>query len=64
LGYPFINKQKKLDFYFNYTDPENSKVAAILAQMKLMSNKRLVRNIYTMRKDYFNQIKNKIKKML
>src|SRR5690349_15415167 len=30
-------KQKEFDFYFNYIDPNNQKVSAILAQMKLLS---------------------------
>jgi mRNA interferase MazF len=30
-------KQKRFDFYFNYTDPNGLKVAGILAQMKLTS---------------------------
>ncbi len=29
---PLSTKQKSLDFYFNYTDPNHEKVSAILAQ--------------------------------
>lgn len=32
-------KQKDFDFYFNYIDPNDQKVSAILAQMKLTSVK-------------------------
>ena len=32
---PLSTKQKAFDFYFNYTDPQNQQVSAILAQMKL-----------------------------
>src|SRR3990167_10916479 len=39
-------KQKDFDFYFNYTDQNNQKVSAILAQMKLVSVKRLKRKLY------------------
>lgn len=43
---PLSTKQKSLDFYFNFTDPHNKNVSAILAQMRLMSVKRLIRKLY------------------
>jgi len=43
---PLSTKQKSLDFYFNYIDPNNNKVSVILAQMRLLSIKRLKRKIY------------------
>lgn len=43
---PLSTKQKSIDFYFNYVDPNNNKVSAILAQMRLISIKRLKRKIY------------------
>jgi len=57
-------RQKDFDFYFNYTDPNGQKVSAILAQMKLVSVKRLKRDIYIMPKKLFNQIKQKLKSFL
>ena len=38
---PLSTKQKSFDFYFNFTDPNNEKVSVILAQLKLISVKRL-----------------------
>lgn len=43
---PLSTKQKGFDFYFNFTDPHGKKVAAILAQMKLVSVQRLHRKMY------------------
>ena len=48
---PLSTKQKDFDFYFNFTDPNGQKVSAILAQMKLVSVKRLKRDIYIMPKE-------------
>ena len=42
---PLSTKQKDFDFYFNFTDPNGQRVSAILAQMKLVSVKRLKRDI-------------------
>ena len=36
---PLSTKQKRFDFYFNFTDPNGQKVSVILAQLKLMSVK-------------------------
>lgn len=61
---PLSTKQKDFDFYFNYTDLNGQKVSAILAQMKLVSVKRLKRDIYVMPKELFDQIKGKLKSFL
>ena len=61
---PLSTKQKDFDFYFNYTDPNGQKVSAILAQMKLVSVKRLKRDIYVIPKELFDQIKQKLKSFL
>ena len=61
---PLSTKQKDFDFYFNYTDPNNQKVSAILAQMKLVSVKRLKRDIYIIPDKLFDQIKKKLKSFL
>ncbi len=61
---PLSTKQKRIDFYFNYTDPNNQKVAAILAQMKLMSVKRFSRKLYDFDPDKLKELKEKIKSFL
>lgn len=58
---PLSTKQKNLDFYFNFTDLSNKKVSVIIAQIKLMSIKRIQRKIYTLDMDIFTKIKNKTK---
>ena len=61
---PLSTKQKKFDFYFNFTDPNNEKVSVILAQMKLVSVKRLKRKLYAIPRDTLVEIKEKLKKFL
>jgi hypothetical protein len=61
---PLSTKQKDFDFYFNFTDPNGQKVSAILAQMKLVSVKRLKRDIYIMPPELFEEIKEKLKLFL
>jgi mRNA interferase MazF len=45
---PLSTKQKPLDFYFNYNDPSGAPVAAVLAQLRLVSIKRFRRDIYVL----------------
>ena len=61
---PLSTKQKGFDFYFNYTDPSDQKVSAILAQMKLLSVKRLKRKLYDIPNKLFDEMKQKIKSFL
>jgi len=61
---PLSTKQKKIDFYFNYTDINNQKVSAILAQMKLMSIKRFTRKLYDLDNQIILEIKTKLKSFL
>ncbi len=61
---PLSTKQKPFDFYFNYIDPNSKKVSAILAQIKLVSVKRLKRDIYVIAPELLEQIKQKIKAFL
>jgi mRNA-degrading endonuclease toxin of MazEF toxin-antitoxin module len=61
---PLSAKQKKYDFYFNFTDPDQKNVSAILAQMKLMSVKRLNRKLYELSPDLVVRVKEKLKKFL
>jgi mRNA interferase MazF len=57
-------KQKEFDFYYNFIDLGNHKVAAILAQMKLVSVKRLKRKLYDLPNEQLVEIKDKIKAFL
>jgi mRNA interferase MazF len=45
---PHTTKQKPLDFYFNYADPNGTPVAAVLAQLRLVSINRFRRDIYVL----------------
>ncbi|MFZ2522105.1 MAG: type II toxin-antitoxin system PemK/MazF family toxin [Minisyncoccia bacterium] len=53
-------KQKKFDFYFNFTDPNGEKVSVILAQLKLVSVKRLKRKLYDISSNNLKEIKVKL----
>lgn len=61
---PLSTKQKDFDFYFNYTDTNNQKVSAILAQLKLMSVKRLKRRLYELNGQKLKEIRTKLKSFL
>jgi mRNA interferase MazF len=61
---PLSTKQKDFDFYFNYTDPNGQKVSAILAQMKLLSVKRIERKLYDIPNELFCDIKRRLKSFL
>lgn len=61
---PLSTKQKKFDFYHNFTDPDSNLVSAILAQMKLVSLKRLKRKLYDMPNEQLGEIKAKIEALL
>ncbi len=61
---PLSTKQKNLDFYFNFTDPNGQKVSAILAQMKLVSIKRLNRKLYETPCSFLDEVKQKLKSFL
>lgn len=61
---PLSTKQKDFDFYFNYTDPNDQEVSAILAQMKLLSVKRLKRKLYDIPNKLFDEMRQKLKSFL
>ena len=61
---PLSTKQKNFDFYYNYTDINNENVSAILAQLKLMSIKRLKRKLYDMTEEQLKEVKEKLKLFL
>lgn len=58
------SKQKKFDFYYNFTDPYRQKAALILAQLKLVSIKRLKRMMYELPRLEFKTIKKKLQDFL
>ena len=61
---PLSTKQKNFDFYFNYSDSNDQKVSAILAQMKLMSVKRFKRKLYDIPNKLFDEMKQRLKSFL
>ncbi len=61
---PLSTKQKQFDFYYNFTDLEQRPVSVILAQMRLISVKRLVRLLYQVDDDLFHTIKNRLRSFL
>lgn len=50
-------KQKELDFYYNFTDPNSFKVSVVLAQIRLLSIKRFKRKMYDIVASDFRLIK-------
>jgi mRNA interferase MazF len=61
---PLSTKQKEFDFYYNFTDLEGQKVSAILAQLKLISVKRLKRKMYDIGEVGLKGVKSKIKSLI
>ena len=61
---PLSTKQKEFDFYFNFTDPDDRKVSAILAQMKLVSVKRLKRRLYDTPRDFIDEMRTRLRGFL
>lgn len=61
---PLTNHQKALDFYYNFTDPQGKAVAAIPAQLRLLSAKRFDRLLYHMEPSKHEEIVNSIRRML
>jgi mRNA interferase MazF len=61
---PLSTRQKSFDFYYNFTDPQSNKVYAILAQMRLVSLKRLNRKLYDISPIYLEEVKTRLKGFL
>ncbi len=61
---PLSRKQKHFDFYYNFTSPEGEAVSAILAQMRILSAKRLVRKMYALPDEHALLIKEKLRDLL
>ena len=57
-------KQKKFDFYYNFTDPNGEKVSVILAQLKLVSVKRLKRKLYDILNNDLTKVRDKLRGFL
>ena len=57
-------KQKKLDFYYNFKDPNGHNSSIILAQLKLVSLKRLKRKMFNLSETDFKNILDKLRKYL
>ncbi len=57
---PLSTKQKDLDFYYNFIEPEENEVSAIIAQLKLVSVKRVQRKMYDLDKNMLNEIRLKL----
>jgi mRNA interferase MazF len=53
---PLTTKQKDFDFYFNFTDPNGVPVSAILAQLRVISSKRLEDKLYKMEINIYRKI--------
>lgn len=63
-GIPLTSKQKKIDFYCNFTDPNEQEVSAIIAQMRLFSINRFDRKMYLLPEDTFMDIKHQFLRLI
>jgi mRNA interferase MazF len=61
---PLSTKQKPLDFYFNFVDPAGALVAAVLAQLRLVSINRLRRDIYGLPPALLHEIRTRLRSFL
>ena len=61
---PLTTKQKAFDFYFNFNDIHGNPVAAILAQLRLLSVKRLERKLNSMPNAAFSSIRERLQSLL
>jgi mRNA-degrading endonuclease toxin of MazEF toxin-antitoxin module len=61
---PLTTKQKALDFYFNFDDPSGAHVAAVLAQLRLVSISRLRRDIYVLPAPMLGEVRMRLRTFL
>lgn len=61
---PLSTKQKPFDFYFNFIDPNKEKVSVVLAQLKLVSIKRLKRKLYDIDSETFTKMREKLRNFI
>jgi len=59
---PLSTKQKSFDFYYNCTDPDGNKISLILAQLRLLSIKRLERKLYAFDSAGMSKIRTRLAK--
>lgn len=61
---PLSTKQKPFDFYYNFTDPTGNKVSVIIAQLRLLSIKRFIRDMYRVEELHMENIRAQTKGFL
>ncbi|MBI2674162.1 MAG: type II toxin-antitoxin system PemK/MazF family toxin [Candidatus Yanofskybacteria bacterium] len=61
---PLSTKHKQYDFYFNFVDPNGQKASAILAQLRLLSIRRFIRDMYMISDDIFEGILVKLRNFI
>lgn len=61
---PLSSKQKRFDFYYNYTDQAGQRVAAIASQLRLVSIKRFRREMYKLDDKNLERLKALLKNFL
>ena len=61
---PLSTKQKPLDFYFNYADPNGTPVAVVLAQLRLVSINRFRRDIYVLPATLLDEVRVRLRAFL
>ncbi|MBI2100729.1 MAG: type II toxin-antitoxin system PemK/MazF family toxin [Candidatus Vogelbacteria bacterium] len=57
-------KQKEFDFYYNFIDPGKKRASVILAQLKLVSVKRLKRKMYDVISSDLSEIKTRLRNFI
>lgn len=61
---PLSTKQKDFDFYYNFTDGDGNKVSVIIAQLRLISVKRFIRDMYVMEEGDFSNVISRLRGFL
>ena len=61
---PLSSRQKSINFYYNFTDPNNLFVSLIMAQLRLISIKRFKRKMYDMPCGIFESVRIKLMEYL
>ena len=61
---PLSTKQKKYDFYYNFIDPNGMNGSVILAQLRLISVKRFIRDMYKINESDLANITEQLKGFL
>ncbi len=61
---PLSTKQKKIDFYYNFTDVHNAKASVIISQIRLVHIKRFERKMYEMNSSDIQEIKRRLREYM